>query len=94
VSRIPWSKKRSPDLVEDLNILLGDLCVQWGFCNQLGGDDLIRDHQPITADGFAWAVLQAEGMNPEYELEWRRKMKRLFVDRYGQSVSVSGFVLR
>jgi hypothetical protein len=94
VSRPQWSKKRSANLVEDLNILLGDLCTQWGFCNQLGGDELVRDYQIVTADDFAQAVLRAEGMNPEYELAWRRKMKRLFINRYGQSVSVGNFMLQ
>jgi hypothetical protein len=92
--RQKWSVARKPDLAADLDILLGDLCVIWGFCNQLSGDELVRKHQLITGDIFAQAVLEAEGMDAETELTWRRKIKQVFTARYGQSVSARDFTPR
>lgn len=89
-----WSAKRGANLADDLDILLGDLCVQWGFCNDLRGGRLIADNESVTGDAFATAVLTAEGMNPEVETEWGRKLKRLFTDRYGSTVSEQTYVPR
>jgi len=88
-----WSEKRKAELSDDLDILLGDLCTKWGFCNQLDGDDLIASHKELTPDTFADAVLEAEGMKPEYELEWRRKIQSKFVERYGSSVSEKTYTI-
>ncbi len=85
-----WSKKREPDLLDDLNILLGDLCVEWGFCNRLLPDDLVSVGKAITADEFARAVLIAEGMNPDCS-EWLRPIRDKFAQRYGSSVSPESF---
>jgi hypothetical protein len=45
-----WSKKRGESLMEDLDILLGDLCIIWGFCNGLTGWELVNGGGKITAD--------------------------------------------
>jgi hypothetical protein len=63
--RKPWSKKRRESLADDLDLVIGDLCVQWGFCNQLDAAELVREHSTLTGDIFAAAVLAAEGMSPE-----------------------------
>ncbi|MDH3196385.1 MAG: hypothetical protein OEL78_08745 [Hyphomicrobiales bacterium] len=83
-----WSRKRKPALSDDLKILLDDLCTQWGFCNHLTAEDLISERQGLTAEAFARAVLRAEGMNPEHEIEWMRRIRAKFIERYGSSVSV------
>ncbi|MDB5692133.1 MAG: hypothetical protein JWO81_1196 [Alphaproteobacteria bacterium] len=83
----PWSTKRGEGLADDLNILLGDVCVQWGFCNRLSAEELIANGDSVTSNAFAAAVLTAEGMNPEYEIKWVRRLRRLFADRYGNAVS-------
>jgi hypothetical protein len=87
-----WSTKRKADLVEDLNLLLGDFCMQWGFCNQLRAEHLLQPGKVLTAEEFAWAVLEAESMKAEYEPEWRRRMRDKFVARYGPSVSLESYV--
>jgi hypothetical protein len=90
--RKPWSTKRGETLGDDLDLLIGDLCVQWGFCNRLCGDDLLRSGGAIDAEAFAVAVLRAEAMEPEIETKWRRAIGRAFVERYGQSqVSESSY---
>jgi hypothetical protein len=86
-----WSKKRKPDLLDDLGLLLGDLCVQWGFCNRLLPDDLVCAGKTLTAVDFARAVLSAEGMNPDYEIRWLRAIRDSFVWRYGTSVSMERY---
>jgi hypothetical protein len=82
-----WSTKRGGDLEEDLAILLGDVCVNWGYCNRLSAADLIAHGPHLNGDIFADAILRAEGHNPEMEGTMHRRLKRLFTDRYGSGVS-------
>lgn len=79
-------------LERDLDVLLDDLCREWGFCTRLNGRQLIAETGSIDAETFAQAVLVAEGLNPEYEVRWMRNMKRVFSERYGSgSISVSSY---
>lgn len=83
--------KRKENLIEDIESFLDSLCREWGFCSELTGDKLISGAKEISADLFAEAVLEAEGMNPEYELEWRRRIRAKFIDRYGVTVSTQTY---
>jgi len=77
--------------MEDLDVLLGDLCIIWGFCNGLTGWELMQKGQTTTCENFARAVLTAEGL-PSHENEsWFPKIKSVFTDRYGATVSESTF---
>ena len=89
-----FTEKRRPELKDDLGLLIGDLCSQWGFCNSLVPEDLVRTDCVLTATEFADAILRAEGMNPEYELHWRRRITRLFVARYGAETSPEEYAMR
>jgi hypothetical protein len=86
-----WGPKCKATLPEDLDHLLGDLCVEWGFCNRLDGKELIRRNWELTPSAFAAAVLTAEGMNPELERAWRRKLEAKFAERYGRAVSPESY---
>ena len=88
---MPWSRTRKANLADDLDLLIGDLCMRWGFCNALRADDLLRDHEILDATTFAEAVLQAEGMNAETEVTWKRRTRNKFTERYGASVSASNY---
>ena len=88
------NKVASHGLIRDLDDLLRDLCVKWGFCNRLSAAALMHDHPVLTAGDFAIAVLEAEGMKPALEKAWRRRIAQLFADRYGNSVSESSFLAR
>lgn len=47
----------------------------------------MKDGRQLSAEDFATAILVAEGFSqPELELVWLRKFKRLFIERYGQTV--------
>lgn len=85
--RLAQRWKRKDSLIKDINVLLDQLCQDWGFCNALTGDQLVTNEKEVSADHFAEAVLTAEGMNPEYELEWRRRIRTKFIDRYGATTS-------
>jgi hypothetical protein len=85
-----FSRRRESTLADDLDILIGDLCRLWGFCNQLSGEDLLSDDVPLTADRFAAAVLAAEGF-PETDWIWRPRLQRVFTLRYGETVSVDDY---
>ena len=38
----------------------------------------------LSADEFANLVLEAEGMNPEREIEWFRRIRDRFIERFGE----------
>jgi hypothetical protein len=85
MSKRRWSEKRR-DTLEDLNILIGDLCVLCGYCNDLRGAKLVEDHPVLTDDAFARAVLIAEGMKPDTSADYKMIRNR-FRMRYGSSIS-------
>ncbi len=85
--RLAQRWKRRDSLIKGINVLLDELCQDWGFCNALTGDQLVTGAKEVSADHFAEAVLTAEGMNPEYQLEWRRRIRTRFIDRYGATIS-------
>lgn len=75
---------RSSDLETDLDLFLRDLCVEWGFCNDLAAEDLLANGE-IDADRFARAVLTAEGFDADAEARWHSRITATFVERYGQA---------
>lgn len=85
------SGKNKDSLEGDLQLLLAELCTQWGFCNRLSPQDLLDEQHTITASEFADALLSAEGMNPEHEPKWRRRIRALFTERYGESISLNTY---
>jgi hypothetical protein len=85
-----WDARREADLADDLDILLGDLCTQWGFCNRVFGADLLRGYPIVTDEIFALAVLTAAGWDPARSPDWylyQQDIAALFRRRYGASVS-------
>jgi hypothetical protein len=88
---MPRYAKRSPDLSNDLDLLLDDLCRDLGFCNRLTGADLVMAGKSLSAAEFARAFLQAEAMNPEYEATWVKRIQERFIERFGPSVSPESY---
>ena len=85
------SERRGRTLVDDLAILLGDLCKGAGFCSA-SADEVVAASDPLTADAFATAVLRAEGWpEPEREYHWRPQFVKLFTDRYGAAISAAEY---
>lgn len=80
-----WTADRRPTLTADIEVLIGALCTEWGFCNNLSASDLLADQGILDANDFAEAVLGAEGMDPLTNANWQRKIRRVFVERFGQS---------
>ncbi len=77
-----------PDLADDLDILLTELCDNWDFCAGVKGADLVKEGKMLTSKVFTETVILAEGMKLEDETNWMRRIKRKFVQRYGHEVSV------
>ena len=75
---------RITSLERDLRWLLDDLCTQWGFCISAEACDQIVRRSSLSADEFANLVLEAEGMNPEREIEWFRRIRDRFIERFGE----------
>ena len=79
----------------ELSYLLYDLCVIWGFCIPPNRAEEISKMSHWSAKEFAISVVEAEGMNPEYEQEWVRKIAEKFRERFGaEEISESTFVDR
>jgi hypothetical protein len=79
-------------LYQDLSGLLQWLCINWGFCIPPTDFERIASRQYIEADTFAREVLLSEGMNPEFEIRWFRKIKQRFTDKFGfNSVDASNY---
>lgn len=75
-------------LVDDLGLLIRDLCVGYGDCNfSVHAESLLDEGNGIvTASAVAHATLAAEGITDP----WRQRyLERLFVYRYGK-VSIAG----
>ena len=87
--------ERSDDEVSNLERalrwLLYDLCVKGGFCISSDTTDAIARRSSWTAEEFARAVLEAEGMNPDYEKKSLRGVKEWFVERFGEIVTANDF---
>ena len=85
--------KDTPPMERELIYLLGDLCVKWGFC--ISDYNEITTAEYYTAKEFAQDVLAAEGMDPEYELKWVRRISERFRERFGENeIDASTFVDR
>lgn len=77
----------------ELFYLLGDLCVKWGFC--ISDYDRITKSEYYSAEQFAEDVIRAEGMNPEHELKWMRRIAERFRERFGDNeIDISTFIDR
>jgi hypothetical protein len=85
------SNRTGETLADDIQLLLGDLCREYGFCSALP-DDILTGDGALTADAFVTAVLIAEGF-PEDELPWgwRQTMTKVFNARYGPSISTTEY---
>jgi hypothetical protein len=83
--------RQMPPLERDLRDLLHWLCVEWGFCIPPNDRDRIATSQQLDAATFAAEVLLAEGLNPECERSWVRKIKHRFVEQFGEVVSASDY---
>ena len=68
----------------EINYLLYDLCVKWGFCIPPKNAEEISHKAQFSAIEFANEVISAEGMNPEYEQQWVKKISERFRERFGE----------
>ena len=60
-------------------------CIDWGFCIQPDAQIRLLNSQYLEADDFARSILVAEGMDPDIEISWRRRIRRRFTDQFGSS---------
>lgn len=62
---------------------LDALCIDWGFCIAKEKAAQIVEKGSMTAEVFSREVLLAEGFVPEQELEWYRRIRNRFIERFG-----------
>jgi hypothetical protein len=89
---VGFSTKRHPTLASDLDIFLGDLCREWGICNSLNGESIIRSQgKKLTAKNFAMLVLRAEGMSADDGAAFVEEITQAFRVRYGENIETSNW---
>lgn len=76
-------KKNVPPMEREINYLLADLCVNWGFCIPPNDQIEISKAEFYTSNDFAKDVVNAEGLNADYENKWVRKISERFRERFG-----------
>ena len=72
---------------KEIQKLLGDLCNDLGFCIPPDEAGKIKQKTYLEADQFACLVLEAEKMDIEKELKWRREIRNEFNKRFGNVLS-------
>ena len=72
------------DSRDPLGDFLDSLCVDWGFCLRPDAKDAVRSAASESPELFAAAVLIAEGLTPEYEKAWRKRIASRFRERFGE----------
>ena len=75
--------KDTPPMEREINYLLYDLCVIYGFCIPPEDSERISLLKHLNAKEFARSVLIAEGMNPDYEHKWAKMISNKFIERFG-----------
>ncbi len=78
-------------MYEAVEFLLHDLCVNWGFCIPPNDAENIKESENLDADDFACKVLIAEGMDYDYEKEWRSKIRNEFIRHFGFQIAKTDF---
>lgn len=88
-------KKDVPPMEREINYLLADLCVKWGFCIPPNDQIEISKAGYYNSENFAKDIVEAEGMNPEHESKWIKKISEKFKERFGTyEIDKSTFVDR
>ncbi len=71
---------------QEINNLLGELCVEMGFCLPPKEQDRIASLGSWEAESFAKDVVSSEGLNPEYEAKHVRNIRNKFIEIFGSNV--------
>jgi hypothetical protein len=70
--------------------LLGDLCVQLGYCLPPDDQQRITSNPPQSVDAFTDAVVEAEGFDPVLmATEQRQQVRRMVAAAFGEPVRPS-----
>ena len=84
-------KNKIKNMEKALDDLLSFLCTNWGFCIDQESVIKIKESKHLKADEFACAILKAEGMNSEIDIEFKRKIKNEFIERFGNELHENDF---
>jgi hypothetical protein len=79
-------------LQADLEAFLKELGDEWEFAAMPDVNVLLKAYPVLEAHRLARAILEADGLVPDREPSWMRKIKRRFAQRYrADSISVATF---
>jgi hypothetical protein len=71
---------------KELKKLIDVMRVDMGFMIYDEDEQNIIDTKVITSEEFATKILQAEDMDPEYNLKLFRKVRNKFTEKFGSQV--------
>ncbi len=84
-----------PPMEREINYLLADLCVIWGFCIPPDDEIEISKADFLDAESFGRAIVSAEGMDPDTDTKWVKEIANKFKERFGtDEIDKSTFVDR
>lgn len=63
--------------------LLNDLCVDLGFCLPIEIQEQIKVKDFESPDEFARHILEAEGLDSDLEIQFRREIRDLYKEIFG-----------
>ena len=87
--------KDVPPMERELIYLLMDLCVKWGFCIAPDGFQQISKAEYYQAEDFAKDVIAADGLHPDYDTQWVKRISEKFKERFGNNeIDISTFADR
>ena len=87
--------RETPPMERELNYLLYDLCVIWGFCIPPESNEHICKMTNLTAEAFAVNVIEAEGLDSKNYRKYVRRIEAKFRERFGQDdISIETFIDR
>lgn len=87
--------KNMPPMERELQYLLADLCVKWGFCIPVDDINRISKMDYYYAEDFAMDVIEAEGMDIQTNTRWIKLISERFIERFGsEEIDISTFTDR
>jgi hypothetical protein len=94
-TNVKWLMNRDVQLTnmaKAIRDFLDEICVDWGFCIPRRDIQRLMNAENLEADEFAREVLIAEGMDPDIEVKWRRKIRARFANQFGASLLSKDFI--
>lgn len=76
-------KRNTEDHRKELRFLIDEMRTQYGFMIYKSDEDSLVDTESLCPSDFATAVLAAEGMSVDENLQLYRSVRNAFTEKFG-----------